>query len=77
MTLEPEYWYYIKDYYLDNIEPKDIENAIKENKLIKIHKNESNILDLMNYFIGNKFSDKDIKEMLINKNIDINNEKYK
>ena len=77
VTLEPEYWYYIKDYYLDNIEPKDIENAIKENKIIKIHKNESQLLDLMNSFIGNKFSDKDIKEMLINKNIDINNEKYK
>ena len=31
----------------------------------------------MNCFIGNKYNNKDIKEMMINKTIDKNNEKYK
>ena len=36
LSLEPEYWYKIKDdNALENIEPKDIENSIKENKKIK------------------------------------------
>ena len=30
VTLDPEYWYSTKDGHLENIEPKDIENAIKE-----------------------------------------------
>ena len=64
VTLEPEYWYCIKDYYLDNIEPKDIENALKENKIIKMHKDESQLQNLMNCFIGNKYSDKDINMLL-------------
>ena len=51
-------------YYLDNIEPKDIENALKENKIIKMHKDESQLQNLMNCFIGNKYSDKDINMLL-------------
>ncbi len=77
VTLEPEYWYKKKDDHLDNIEPIDIENAISENKIIKIFTDESECLQLMNSFIGNKYKDNDIKEMMADKTININNEKYK
>ncbi len=77
VTLEPEYWYKKKDDHLDNIEPIDIENAISENKIIRIFTDESECLQYMNSFIGNKYKDNDIKEMMAGKTIDINNEKYK
>ena len=78
LSLEPEYWYKIKENnILENIEPKDIENALNEKKIINIFKDESNLLNLMNSFIGNKFSTQDIRGMIENKKIKLNNEKYK
>ena len=77
ISLEPEYWYKIKNEVLENIEPKDIDIALKEKKIIKIFDNESINLYLMNLFIGNKFTDKEMKEMIENKMIKKDNKKYK
>ena len=72
LTLDSDYWYKIKnDEVLDNIEPIDIENALKEKKIIKMSKNGLNLLKLMNNFIGGKYTDQEINNMLTN------NEKYK
>ena len=77
MTLESDYWYKIKDdNILENIEPEDIENAIKENKIIKTAKDLGSLY-FMNAFIGNKFSKEDLNEMLENEKIKYENEKYK
>lgn len=77
ISLEPEYWYKIKNEVLENIESKDIDIALKEKKIIKIFDNESKNLYLMNLFIGNKFTDKEMKEMLENKVIKKDDKKYK
>ena len=61
---------------LDNIDIKDIDEAIKENKIIKM-RSDDNWLPLMNNFIGGKFSKEEIKEMSENKSIKTENEKYK
>ena len=78
LSLEPEFWYKIKDdnEVLNNIDIKDIDEAIKDNKIIKIRSDDS-YLSLMNNFIGGKFSKKEIKEMSENKKIKTENEKYK
>lgn len=80
VSLEPDFWYILdKDKEpLDNIEPIDIENAIKEKRIVKeFEKDETIIIKFMNSFIGDKYNDKDIKEILINKKINKDNEKYK
>ena len=78
LTLEPDYWYKIKnDEVLDNIEPKDIEEALKENKIIKINDNDLVLLQYMNSFIGGKYNDKELKDMIDNKKIKLDNDKYK
>ena len=78
LSLDPEFWYKIKNEneVLDNIDIKDIDEAIKENKIIKM-RSDDNWLPLMNNFIGGKFSKEEIKEMSENKSIKTENEKYK
>lgn len=78
LSLEPEFWYKIKDdnYVLDNIDIKGIDEAIRDNKIIKMRSDEQ-YLYLMNNFLGGKFSKDEIKEMSENKKIKIENEKYK
>jgi len=65
LSLDSEYWYKIKndDEILENIEPKDIEDAIKEKKIVKTFDNELSVVKLMNAFIGGKYTDKEISEM--------------
>ena len=79
LSLDSEYWYKIKndDEVLENIEPKDIEDAIKEKKIVKTFDNELSVVKLMNAFIGGKYTDKEINDMIENKTIKTNNEKYK
>lgn len=77
LSLEAEYWYKTKDdEFLDNIEPKDIENAIKENKIVQMHGNIG-LVKLMNSFIGGKYTDKEIIEILEDIKNKKDNEKYK
>ena len=78
ITLEPKYWYKIKNSKdtLENIESEDIERAFKEEKLVKAL--DDNILvGLMNAFIGKKYTEEELKDMIDNKKVKENNEKYK
>ena len=80
LSLEPDFWYKIDEDKepLESIEPIDIENAIKEKKIVPIfEKDESMLIKFMNSFIGDKYSEKEINEILINKKINKENEKYK
>ena len=79
LSLDSEYWYKIKNDHevLENIEPKDIEDAIKEEKIVNIFENQLVFVRLMNSFIGDKFTDKEIKDMTENKKIKTDNEKFK
>ena len=78
VSLEPEYFYYIKnDESLGSIEPQDIEIAMKDKKLEKFLEDELYLLKRMNGFIGNKYSDEEIQNMIENKRIKTDNEKYK
>ena len=78
VSLEPEYFYKIKnDESLESIGPQDIEIAIKDKKLEKCIEDELFLLNLMNSFIGNKYTDEEIKTMIENKKIKTDNEKYK
>ena len=79
LSLENKFWYKLgKDIPpFDNIENIDLENLIKEKKIVKIYENEFNLLELMNKFIGNKYSDKELKEMMNGNNINLDNEKFK
>ena len=79
LSLENIFWYKLEKNTpaLENIEKVDIEKLIKEGKIKKIFENELKLLEIMNLFIGNKFSDKDLKEMLNGTNININNNKFK
>ena len=79
VSMEPQYFYKIKDNnILDNIELIDIEQAMQQNKIENIFKsNESYLVETMNSMIGNRFNSNEIKGMLQNKKININNENYK
>jgi len=79
ISLEPQFWYKVGKNLkpLESIEPKDIEISLKYNKIIKVFEDETILLNFMNAFIGNKYSDNEIKEMMINNKINIDNEKYK
>ena len=79
ISLEPQFWYKIGKNVkpLESIEPKDIEDSLKDNRIIKVFEDENILLKFMNAFIGNKYTDNEINEMMINKKININNEKYK
>ena len=78
--LKKEYFYQLKSVNdtLPNIEDVSvIEEALKNGQIVS-SLNELNILLLMNYFYGNKFTQKELNLMLLdNKTINIENEKYK
>ena len=78
VTLEPKYWYKVKGekYLLDNITSEEIDKAIKEEKFDKVFEDEI-LVGFMNAFLGKKYSDEELKEMLENKKLKEDNEKYK
>ena len=78
VSLEPKYWIFLgkNQKPLENIESKDIENGLKEKK-IKFWEDENYFLNYMNLFIGEKYSKKELKEMIENKKNKIDNEKFK
>ena len=78
VSLEPEYFYKVKnDESLESIEPQDIEIAMKDKKLEKCLEDDLFLINLMNSFIGNKYTDEEIKTMIENKKIKTDSEKYK
>jgi len=78
VTLYPQIWKKLKDENdtLENIEPNDIEKALNESKIIDAIDDEYDILNYMNNFIGKKYNDSELKEMIENKKIKVDNEKY-
>ena len=77
ISLEPGYWYFNaeKNKTLEDITKREyIENAYKNGNLVK--GNEFNLLYFMNLFLGNKYTNEDLKEMMDNTTINIENEKY-
>ena len=78
VTLEPKYWYKVKGEknLLDNIESEDIEKALKEDKLNKVF-DDNVLIGFMNAFLGKKYSDEELKEMVENKKLKEDNDKYK
>jgi len=78
VTLDPQIWKKLKDENdtLENIEPSDIEKALNESKLIDAIDDEYDVLNYMNNFIGKKYNDSELKEMIENKKIKVDNEKY-
>ena len=79
ISLESKFWYKL-GYEIppfDNIDIKDIETGIKNNKIIPLFNNEKDLIDLMNKFLGNKYSKKELNQMIINKKINMENEKFK
>ena len=74
-----EHWYIPSQFYLvlDSIETiTDIYNAISEGKIIKILEDEYVLVNYMNLFLGIKYMDDELKEMVENKFIKAGNEKY-
>ena len=78
VTLDPIFWKKLKNENdtLESIEPSDIEKALNESKIIDIVDDEIFILNYMNNFIGKKYNDSELKEMIENKKIKVDNEKY-
>ncbi len=80
ISLEIDDWYKVENNNtLENIEPENIENALKDKKIVKIFgENDDVLIKIMNTFIGNKYNEKELKEMVDSKNkIKKDNEKYK
>ena len=78
MSLETEDFYAIEkdEDTLPDIEPETVEEAFKENKYNKPEITDEIIVQFLNAFIGNKYSQDELKEMLKNNVIDKQNEKY-
>ena len=78
VTLDPQIWKKLKDENdtLENIEPSDIEKALNESKIIDAIDDEYDVLNYMNNFIGKKYNDSELKEMIENKKIKVDNKKY-
>ena len=78
VSLETEDFYAIEkdEDTLPDIEPETVEEAFKENKYNKPEITDEIIVQFLNAFIGNKYSQDELKEMLKNNVIDKQNEKY-
>ena len=79
-SLEPKYFYKLAKFNdtLDDLYLPAIEEAIESKKIVKIMEDESGPLLYMNNFVGNKYSEEDLKEMVFENNntINENNPKY-
>ena len=79
ISLLPEHWYVPTESFgvLENIEERsDINNAINEGKIKKIFEDEYTLVNYMNLFLGKKYTSKELQEMVENKLIKTDNEKY-
>ena len=78
LDLDPKFWYKLSKYNdtLADIEPNTIDLAIKNNKIIKIHDNEIFFLNKMNEFLGKRYKDEEIRQMLNGNKINYKSEEY-
>ena len=80
VSLEPKYFYKLakENDTLDDLYLPEIEKALETNRIIRIEDNDSTLLWFMNIFIGSKYTQEQLNEMLLeNKKINVNSEKYK
>lgn len=77
LSLEPEFWYKpaVYNQTLNDLNKETIEMAIKEGKIVKIFEDPV-FIKLMNEFLGNIYSEEDVKEMLVNNVINKESPKY-
>ena len=61
---------------LPDIEPKTVNEALKTHQYNKTLINETNIISLLNLFIGNQYSADELQGMLKDNKIDKENQKY-
>ena len=75
--MEPEFWYKSANYNetLDNLEKKTVEDEIKNGKIVKIFP-DLIFIQLMNTFLGNIYTEKDLNEMIVNEQINKESQKY-
>ena len=79
ISLLPEHWYIPAQFFqvLDSIETiSDITNAKSEGKIVKVFEDEYVWVNYMNLFLGKKYTDDELKEVVENKLIKTDNEKY-
>ena len=80
ISLEPKYFYKLSKFNdtLDNLYLSDIEKALESKRIIRINDQDLTLLYFMNIFIGQKYSESDLDEMVFeNKKINTNSTKYK
>ena len=80
MSLDPKFFYKNAkaNVTLDSLEPEEIQKALNDKRIIRINEDDSDLLNYMNLFTGSKYSNSDMKGMLLgNKKINYDNEKYK
>ena len=80
ISLEPKYFYKLAKFNdtLDDLYLPDIQEALESKRIVRINEQDLTLLYFMNIFIGQKYSQSDLNEMVFdNKKINTNNTKYK
>ena len=79
VSLEPKFFYKLAKFNdtLESLYLSEIEKALESKRIVRINEDDSTLLWFMNIFTGKKYSEDDLKDMLLeNKKINVNNEKY-
>lgn len=79
ISLLPEHWYVLSHFFqvLDNIETREnIEQSKRDGKIKKVSEDEYFWIENMNRFLGNQYSESDLKEIVNNKIINNDSQKY-
>ena len=80
ISLEPKYFYKLAKFNdtLDELYLSDIQEALESKRIVRINEEDLTLLYFMNIFIGQKYSQSDLNEMVFdNKKINTNSTKYK
>ena len=78
-SLEPKFFYKLAQFNdtLDNLYLPEIQKALDSKRIVRINENDHTLLWFMNIFTGQKYTEEDLKEMLLENNkINQNNTKY-
>lgn len=78
VSIEPKYWYKVSDleHPLDSITPEGIDTALNENKIQPIYEGDAVQIMIMNFFLGKKYTDEELQEMVENGIIKEDSPKY-
>lgn len=78
LSLEPQFWYLRAKYNdtLEDFEPETIDKAIQDKKIIGVYEDEITLLNYMNYFLGKRYKEEDLRKMMNDKKIDENKDEY-